>query len=90
MNSFFKEKEELENRSSFRGHIMLEQYRNRYTDAVYKVPFTEMTHYFNEEMKELGYITFEGTRFQTIHLFDPPRIWSKEILDNCQISAIIH
>ena len=89
MNSYYHEKEELESRSKFKGHILLESRHSWYREPE-KVPFIEITHYFNSDMQELGYVTFEGTRFQNVHLFNPPRVWAKEFLDNCQITPIIH
>jgi len=42
--------------------------------------FHEVEHYFDETMRELGYVTWPHSRLETTRLFEPPREWCPEFL----------
>lgn len=46
------------------------------------VRVAELVHCFDANMEEIGMIAFG----KTVTLFDPPREWSPEFLDSCEIT----
>jgi hypothetical protein len=78
------EKKLLEERASFVGHISIEL-RHWYSGTVRRMPFTDIAHYFNSEMLEVGCVVFPNTQFERVQVFHPPRIWSKESLANLTV-----
>ncbi len=71
--------------AEFRGHVLIESYRNRWTHEPTFVPFTDITHYFNDDGKELGMIGFPDSSVETVLLHDPPRVWAATFLNRSQI-----
>ena len=66
------------------GHILMES-RGTYYQAFTLTPFSEITHYFNKDMKEVGMIAFAFSPVETVLIHDPPRMWSPEFLKKSQI-----
>ena len=47
--------------------------------------FSELVHYFNINIEEIGYISFPDSSLETVKIFDIPRKWDKSILDKYSI-----
>lgn len=66
------------------GHILIESRRGFYRPFEL-VPFTDITHYFDADMVELGMIAFKDSPCETILIHDPPRMWAPAFLAKSEI-----
>lgn len=64
------------------GHILIQRFRLGVAEYL---PFTEVTHYFGPDMRELGMIGFAHSSVETVFLHDPPRQWGEPMLARCEI-----
>lgn len=80
-------KTELINKAKFKGMLILKK-RNWLTDLDTISLFYDTVHYFDENMEEIGYIGFPGTKHETLHIFNPYRLWSKNILADYHITEL--
>lgn len=75
--------------AKYQGHMMIVTRRNPWTLEPQRVPFHEITHYFNDEYGELGMIAFSGSQCESILLFDDrPRQWAPAFLANVRITPV--
>ena len=65
----------LISRAAFVGHDIITEHGVRKT-------LPEFTRFFDSDLNELGYIFLRGDPQQTVKLFDPPRVWGAEALNN--------
>ena len=49
---------------------------------------TELKYYFDKNMNELGYVTFENSSFAAVQLFETPRVWDKGILGSLAVHKL--
>jgi len=77
-------KQDLLAKAEHVGHILIESRRGFYT-PFQLVPFTEITHYFDKDMAELGMIGFKDSPVETVLIHDPPRMWAPEFLARSEI-----
>ena len=64
------------------GNILIERQRMGVPEHL---PFTEITHYFNDEMGEIGMVAFAHSSVETVFLHDPPRVWGVSMLAHSEI-----
>ena len=80
------EASDLIKRAAFCGNMFMPYRWHGENDPV----FREITHYFNAEMFELGYIIWPGDPdFESVHIFNPPRAWHAEMLERLKIKALL-
>ena len=78
-------KQELIANSYYKGNIILWN-RDLGRDSK-KVDYT-ITHYFDTNLDEIGFIAFAGTKFESIKIFEPKRIWDESFIKKYEIVEI--
>jgi len=75
-------KQELKTAAVQKGNMILNRGRNRWGIVQDRLIFWEITHFFNKDNQEIGFIAFEGSSAESVHIFNPPRIWGRESLNS--------
>jgi len=78
----------MENEKVFRGIMKLEPHKILPNGNYYGKYFTDIIHFFNADMEEVELISFPDTKYQQVTTFNPPRQWSKQVLNDYQIDRI--
>lgn len=66
------------------GNILIECRTSFYTPHQ-RVPFHEITYFFDKDYREIGYIVFKDGPCESVYIHDPPRMWHPDFLAKSQI-----